>query len=197
MPIVTLQPSTGLDTFILHFAGQDDTNFYTDPVLTIQPYSATIIKRILTKFDLTTIPTDANINSAKIGLKLTSAVEATSISMEAHEISRSWVPSAVTWNKYDGTTAWSIAGGDYGTTVIDAVNVGNTLQVYEWSITPLIVQGWLTTNNGVLFKGSNEASGVSDKSFVSARGTTASDRPYITIDYSIGGASRKLLGVGA
>ena len=188
---VTLQPSSGIDTYLMHYAGFDDTNFSTNASLTVQPYSASTIKRVLIAFDLSSIPAGATILSAVLGLKLTSAY-AGEVTIEAHEITRSWTLAGVTWNKYDGSNAWATPGGDFDAAVIDSVVLDGTVQFYEWDITASIVQGWLSTNNGLLLKASNEALTISDKYFAASENATPGNRPYLRVTYT---GIKKFMGV--
>jgi hypothetical protein len=57
-----------------------------------------------------------------------------------HRLTRGFTAGA-TWNKYDGTNAWTTAGGDFDSTVAASKQIANTTGWHEWRITDL-VQDW-------------------------------------------------------
>jgi hypothetical protein len=121
------------------------------------------VSRSLLHFELDTIPTDAAILQTRLSLFLTKAT-ASPIEIEAYGLTRAFTKSA-TWKTHNGTSSWTMAGGDYGSlldgkaTVTKAqlnerVGVGISPEVEQWVRTP-------SSNDGILLKTSKErTSGV-------------------------------------
>lgn len=75
-----------------------------------------------------------------------------------HRLTRGFTTSA-TWNKYDGTNAWTSAGGDFDSTVAASKDIANTTGWHSWRITDL-VQDWASgtyPNLGLMLKQASEA----------------------------------------
>jgi len=108
----------------------------------------------LVRFSLSSIPTDAEVTGATIGLygsaKNTSGVE-------MRKVTKNWT-SVVNWSLYDGHTAWTKPGGDYtseGATILTSEH-GSGAGWWNFSsgLVP-VAQQWVSTpaaNNGVLLK---------------------------------------------
>ena len=67
--------------------------------------------RTLLQFDLTALPSGAVVHTATLELYLQSF--GSSDVVEAHVLLRDWTENGVTWNAYDGVSAWDTPGGDY------------------------------------------------------------------------------------
>jgi RHS repeat-associated protein len=138
--------------------------------------------RGLLRFELgTAIPEDSTILSAN--LRLTDSYTATSSqTIEVDGLEKTPTNSA-TWNKYDGTNAWTTKGGDYETGSPSKQTIAPTGSghVFSWGITSLL-EKWVrepSTNHGLLVRAENETSGES--SWVSDSGEA---HPYIEVFYS-------------
>ena len=57
-------------------------------------------------------------------------------SVAVHELTQAFTEAGVTWNKYDGSNAWTAAGGDYSGTVVQATNTPADDNWQSWDIGP-------------------------------------------------------------
>ncbi len=143
--------------------------------------------RTTVKFDaLTTgVPKDALVTSADLSLFLTDVISPLP-TMSAYPLTRSWTESA-TWNKYDGTSAWTAAGGDYdptrtvGTTS-NGVNWGDQ---YTWHPTKMVADMVAGTipNHGFLIRAATETNGKAH--FMSKDGNPSNYHPRLTVRYAL------------
>src|SRR3990172_4020184 len=113
MTTLTLQPSQ-IDSYVSGgIDGSPDTNFGSATFLrlgmSIEDYST---YRAFIKFDLSTLPDNATISSAKMSLFLqANEIGGYARTYRVYRQKRAWTEAGVTWNKYDGTNAWQSAGG--------------------------------------------------------------------------------------
>jgi RHS repeat-associated protein len=142
------------------------------------------IGRALLRFELgSSIPQDSTILSAN--LRMTDSYTATSSqTIEVDGLEKTPTNSA-TWNKYNGTNAWTKKGGDFETTSPSKQTIAPTGSghKFSWGIAPL-VEKWVQTpssNHGLIVKAENEASGSGESSWVSDSGE---EHPYIEVNYS-------------
>ncbi len=151
------------------------------------------IKRSLIKFDLSSIPTIATVNSATLELYI-SKVD-TNRTVEAYQVLQPWTRYGSTWITYDGTNAWNTAGcGGSGTDHAStaAASLAVTTSDLNSSITitlpTSLVEGWIansSTNNGLLLKVTDETSG--EIRFAPENDSTAANRPKLVINYTASG----------
>jgi outer membrane protein assembly factor BamB len=125
-------------------------------------------QRTLVQFSLG-IPADSAIKTSFLKMKLVNAPGA-SRTQDIHRVTgtTAWTEGGVTWNKRDGVTNWTTAGGDYnsGTAASQASGTTNNT-VLTWTIlgdsgASNIPQGWLTgsvDNRGLLIKDASEPGG--------------------------------------
>ena len=158
--------------------------------------------RGLLKFniDSLSIPSDAEINSAKLKLYYylsegsgSDPGISTPLDIDIYPLTRDWfegtgswgsaIQDGVCWNNYDGTNAWTL-GGDYDTSYSGS---GLTPTAYGWTTdleTKVIVKAWLDgsiTNNGMVLIGDENHQFL--KYFRSSDYSTSSDHPKLEIDY--------------
>jgi len=140
--------------------------------------------RQLIQFDLSSIPAEANIVSAQLELKQTSASKADADAMiGVHRIKQSWAEGTksgwgtadgATWKSADGSQNWNGgSGGNYDATALASTEITADNVPRTWDIT-LLVKDWhksLYVNDGVLLKGS----GGVNVSFASKEDSTAAD----------------------
>jgi hypothetical protein len=105
-------------------------------------------------------------------------------------------PGDATWNyAFYNTTPWTIAGGDWSTSLTDIADasVTGTLTSFTWSSANMVadVQNWLnnpTDNFGWIIKNANETTATDFRAFWSAQGAAANNNPSIapalTITYT-------------
>ena len=141
--------------------------------------------RALLRFDVAGgVPANSMIAGAHLVAYLNGKTSSNTTGVAAQQVTRSWTTGA-TWNKFDGTNAWTAAGGDFQTTpeYVNPSASGTTGQTYAWGVTGL-TQKWLdgaTPNYGVLLKEPTE--NVNNVlSFTSATPPTA-NAPYLQVDW--------------
>lgn len=165
------------------------------------------LRRLLIKFDLSSIPAGATINSATLQFYVTHRTSGTPAYVFAlHRLTNAWVEGtgngqgsggtvvtgATSWNyRQYSTVAWATAGGDYVGTISASTSIAATN-----GITPQFtgagmvadVQNWVRgtqPNYGWIMLG-DESTGAANgaRGFASAEATTASQRPLLTITYT-------------
>src|SRR3989454_658745 len=180
---VTLQPSTGDSQLSL---GAATTNFGTATTIQVASQSGSQNKRILVKFDLSSIPANATINSANLTLFMTTA-PSNNRTYNAHRMTRDWTESQVTWNIAQTGTNSTTAGGDYNGTATTSTTTATTNNVsLTWNI-QADVQAWVngTSNYGTLIKDGTESSATArTATFASEENATSANRPQLVIDYT-------------
>jgi RHS repeat-associated protein len=180
-PTVILDGAT-LDCRIenLSFA---NTSYCSDNRLEIGSEGGGDTDRSLLRFDLSgVLPSDAVVLNADLGLlQVDTSSSSHAQQLEVHRLTRAFT-SAVTWNKYDGTNAWTTAGGDYDAAVAATATAPATNGWVDWFPTRL-VQGWVDgsiPNYGVAVKATDETTGY-DSIFFSTEGTITSQQPELDI----------------
>jgi hypothetical protein len=132
-------------------------------------------KRSFVHFDLTTIPTDARVQSATLQLRM-SAAPAASRTYEVDKTNATWDGSTITWSNMP-TTAAATA------TVASGTSSGVNL---TWDVTTdvaLFVAGSVT-NNGWQVKDSAESSTTATTaSFRTSEFSSAGQRPTLSVVY--------------
>ena len=79
-------------------------------------YNGTNDHRSLVIFNLgSVIPTDAVVTEAEMGMYLYSHSTSTAKQVGVYRATQAWTDSA-TWNKYNSSSSWTTAGGDYSST---------------------------------------------------------------------------------
>lgn len=175
---VTLQPgSEGKDTHAREWvpgsAGGSDTSINAGGG-DFEPLSA----RGYLEFDISSVPSDATINSAVLYLYYHNwyGPNDVSESIGAHKVTSSWGEGTLTWNSQPS----------YGSSVA-STTVGNSSSYgwYSWDIT-FLVAGWKSgsiANYGVVLKDPIETADTA-KVFYSSDFGTASLRPKLEIIYT-------------
>jgi hypothetical protein len=174
--------------------------------------SAQII-RSLVQFDLSSIASNATINSATLsvfeqGTDLTDNTR----SFDVFRTLRAWTETGATWNTYDGTNNWTTAGcggagTDYNSTSLGSVSLPNPPAAegtqYDVTLNTALIKELIDgtmTNNGFILKMQTETNDLHNLYSREASGAQAGYKPVLTIDYTIPGgaivATRALLGVG-
>jgi len=94
-----------------------------------------------------------------------------------------------TWiHRFFNSTTWDSAGGDFDSSTSTSQTVSGN-GAYSWASTQMVadVQAWVnasSTNFGWLLKG-NESSNQTTKRFDSRQNSNASNRPTLTITYTL------------
>lgn len=172
------------------------------------------IRRALIKFDVSSLPPGAHIDSATLQLHISRDSPGADTSFDIHRATASWgegtsdsdalnkggrgapaTPNDATWHdRFFNVTAWGTDGGDFNPNFSASATVGASGFV-QWTGTQLAadVQAWLnspSTQLGWLIKEDDEGVPTSAKRFDSRQNPTASFRPQLTINYS-GGATNQ------
>jgi hypothetical protein len=159
-------------------------------------------RRALIKFDLSSIPSNATINSGT--LSITYAVDHAGVAgtICAYRQLKNWVSSQTTWNIMATGTNWTTAGGfdaadceqsEVGSATFSATETMNVAK--NIPISAIKLQDWLTggtlSNYGFLLKNTVESNNYYD--FHSHEASTANYRPTLTIDYTPFGTGYTLI----
>jgi hypothetical protein len=187
----TNYPGTIADTYNNSGYGGDD-NWSTDTTLNTYTWPAdTIANTTMIKWDLTDIPTDANVTEATLYLYQVDSSGDSSYDIGVHKIT-GVDPNitACTWQTYDGTNSWT-GGSDGGQSDIaaaeDTKGVNLTDDEYKtWDVTDM-VSDWVATpssNYGMLVNSDDDASVDSYRFFASTEDNDSSTRPKLIVTYS-------------
>lgn len=123
---------------------QPDVNFGGDQDLEIS-YTADGRAASLIKFDLSSLPSEAIVESAVLRLYLVGATGITSLNIGAYFVTSPWDESTVTWNTNPTTGAMGINA-----------NIDSGINVYKTWYISSYVQSWIdapSSNHGVLLIG--------------------------------------------
>ena len=201
---VTLQPNgaIGKDTYI---ASQNkDSNFGNATTLrTDSENAANRPIRSLIQFDLSSIPNNATVISATLGLYLSSNTGSQTDVVEAHRLTRTWTEgtggtnTGATWNRYNGISNWTTAGGDYDASIAGSFVASGTGSK-TMTVTAL-AQAWVNgtyANQGIILL-SPPKSGNNEKQYNSSDSTNASRRPSLHCVLSSGSGQQQHRGIHA
>ena len=171
---MTLQPdaTAGIDTYLKN---SGSTGFGTSTDINMSVGG----EYPLIRFDLSAIPAGAHVTSATLGLWATAAGNAGTAAV--HRVQRDWTEAAA-WTTSDGTTAWSVAGGDFHSSAVATATLAGANAWTNWDITAL-ADDWVkgsAPNQGVELQA---VAGVNSWLFASSDATTASQRPKLTVTF--------------
>jgi len=190
------QNGTTLDTFLNSNAAT--TNYNTDVLVYIGEYApaGTIIARTLMQFPgLTngTVPSYAAIISAKLYLRINGDFSTNARTFRVYRSKRDVNISQATWNIWKTGSSWSTAGGfhaddceqtDIGSLSFTATDSGWKEFVLTPSAIQAIVNGTWTTPT-LMLKADTETD--DQYGFDSSNAGTSTDRPYLVVEYLVGG----------
>ena len=126
-------------------AGYDGTSVYRSPLLfNIQDV----------------IPAGAQVTHAGLEAYVSDLTTSSYGAVNAYQLTQGWT-EGVTWNDYDGTHAWTTAGGTYASTVLVS-KTPTSAGYYSWNGPTMsaLSQSWLSgtqANDGILLAAANEA----------------------------------------
>ncbi len=157
-------------------------------------------KSVLLSWDLSSIPAGSIIEQVEITLNATNGTHHT---YELYEMKRMWVENEASWNEYAAGQSWEKAGADgvsdRGNTVLGVLS--SSIGTATVNLTPeglAVVQSWVNDsalNHGfIILDYTNATNGID---FSSRESKTVSNRPRITITYSIPSALTSLNDVAA
>jgi RHS repeat-associated protein len=152
----------------------------------------------LLKFDVSSLPLAATVLNAKLGLYVEAHSTTSAKAVGVYRVTKPWT-TAATWETYDGTNAWSTAGGDFAnpenhSDVSLNSSVGAATGWYYWYPTRM-VQEWLNTanaptqekftegyaNEGLIVKDQTETG--TQNLLTLASPTASANKPYLEIEY--------------
>lgn len=182
MTTLTLQPSN-LDTWM----NKNSPNNTADTNDTMYLNGDTTYNyRPLVRFDLSSLPSTAIVTTATMYLYcLGVSNSGASLTVNAYRVLRNWTGSC-TWNKYDGTNAWTTGGCDSTSTDRSATAIASTsFSDVGWTTYTLSLAefGYIRSSNyGMVLIPQNSAS---DKWLASNNYTTdTTKQPKLVIDYT-------------
>lgn len=123
---------------------QPTSNFGSDATLELSYSNIDAVQRAvsLVKFDLSTLPSDAIIDSATLQLYLDSTAGASPVNIGVYFVTSSWNESTVTWNTFPTANSVGING-----------SVDSSAGYKSWSVTSY-ARSWLSGSNyGVYLSG--------------------------------------------
>jgi hypothetical protein len=202
IPIYPLQVSTvfsvqpdetaSQDTFI--HSGTPTANYGALNAVAFGEFNGEVgVYRTLIKFSLGAIPSDAIIQSAKMSLFPVDDKSSNGRIARCYRQKRTWIENSATYNSYNGTNNWQIAGGfgadDCEQTEIGVLYFSSTAtlnQFHDFFLDAAAVQEWVSGaffNNGLLIKMDTENN--DGYTFTSSTFVTASQRPKLEILYTL------------
>lgn len=191
----TTDTFTGLeDTFLLQTG--PNSNQSTGDRFNVACVTVGNSKRGLIKVTgITNIPSNATINNASLNLYRINAASP-SRNYEVRKLLKNPTVSQTTWNSQLTGTAWQVPGAN-GATDLDPTVIasgaiptggGSTVSITSSAFVAL-VQGWVSgsiSNFGILIQVENDGTaGGGDFDFAGGERSTSSQRPYLTVDYSV------------
>jgi hypothetical protein len=207
MPTLVLQPASpaGIDTHIRQFSPTANFGTTTNFSAGID-VSTSAKRRILIKFDISSLPPNAIVSSAILSLYCLTEVVSNDFDIAAHRSLVDWyaglknasAPDAgqdgSTWNlrNANGAVAWvggagGASGSDWAASATDTTSITNTGQFFDWDVTA-DVQDWaddLVVNYGWWLIGVESGGTTTLKTFVSSEDSSRPDfYPKLTITYS-------------
>ncbi|NOZ72214.1 MAG: DNRLRE domain-containing protein, partial [Chloroflexi bacterium] len=157
---------------------QPNSNFGSDATLELSYSKIDVAKEevSLVKFDLSSLPSGAVIDSATLQLYLDSTAGASPVNIGVYFVTSSWNESTVTWNTFPTAETLGLSG-----------SVDNSAGYKSWNITSY-AQSWLdgTANNGVYLRGPTDGT-YYGRTFKSREGRIYP--PLLAITYHIACAS--------
>jgi hypothetical protein len=193
---VSDHPGTVEDTYInidaANYAAENTTvNTYTWP-------ANSAANAILMKFNLSAIPQNATVTSAKLYLYMYDASTDATYDVNAHKvINVNPVISAATGYTYDGVNTWTPHQGLYDNIPLaqsdiapaeNAVAVDRTFGYKEWTVTNMVAE-WVAnpaTNRGLLLNPGSTAPADAYRFFRPSEYADAAQRPRLVIGYTVG-----------
>jgi len=144
----------------------------------------------LLRFDVSSIPAGAYVQSATLALYSTNGSGGPSDSVTAYRATRAWTEGTkngglpadgATWNTYNGLLGWTTPGADYDA----SSGVSSPLAGSGWNSLDVtqLVAGWtagISPNYGMLLVPSN---GVTNGSYTSGDSATSAQWPKLTITW--------------
>lgn len=160
--------------------------------------------RVINRFDVSSIPSNATVLKATLELTTMSStsIGASPVTVGLHSFVSTMYPGCLwtlpaSWVLYNGIGSWSACSGDSSvqqegyinnpalSTVVFTNSINGVSKVYEWSIPTSTVQSWIAgTNEGLILKSEGEFSEpTANVDFYPYNSTTATNNPILIVDY--------------
>lgn len=117
----------------------------------------------------------------------------TGVNVEVHECTRTWVENQATWNIYSTGNSWTTAGGDYSATIVSSLAHTATNNIWrQWNLgtgatNPISGLTWGSSVNLLLLIAPESTTPQQAENYNTKE--AASNKPYIEITYTLGGAT--------
>ena len=150
------------------------------------------VRRMLLRFDLSSIPTGARVISATLHLWTEpTGAPPHSFSIAAYRLRRLWAESTATWQQAASGQPWDMPGAssptsDYYDQLLSTCTVSGANQECVWDVTSA-VQEWVlpdALNAGFLLMGQQPSLRLT-YNFVSSEATNVATRPRLIVHYSL------------
>ncbi len=161
--------------------------------------------RVLLKFDVTSIPVNAQVISAEVQMKTmnTTNIGSNPVTVGVHDLPVSiytggciWSLTA-TWTEYGSSNVWFSCDGDssgsqlsfFNNTPLNTVSLTNSINstsaLYAWTIPASTIQTWISgKNNGLVLRSEGEfTESVSSIDFYPYNDATASNHATLLVTY--------------
>ncbi len=191
-PTFTAQPGTsdGVDCNLL--GDSTTTNWHWTDYNIGSSFSQ--VRRMLVKFNLTTLPADAVITSNSFYLTITSDLAEVGGTLGVYRQKRAWNYTQATWTIYSTGNNWETAGG-FGTNDCEQSPIGSL--VYTASETgqktislTAATKAALDLGNGWLVKVDTETA-ENTYTYAGSENATTDSRPKLVVQYDTGGVNVK------
>jgi fibronectin-binding autotransporter adhesin len=143
--------------------------------------------RSLIQFDISALPIGATVTGATLTLTASSNVyggNPNGETMSVYRLTQAWTEGGVTWNTFDGSNAWTTAGGDYaGTAYASSTANPSPGQTITLNVTTLANE-WFTgaqANKGLIIINSGNTNGIH---FQSSESGNVAARPILATTFS-------------
>lgn len=146
------------------------------------------LRRAMTQFDVSGVPSNAHVNSAYVDVKLKFNYHNTDMTVAAYETGEPWTNSA-TWRRRDGIASWSISPGGKVGPLLSSTTVRAQETYHSWPITSL-AQRWVNgtaQQHGITLIGPEPSlpNGESHvMRFYSHEDAYSGSWPYLAINYT-------------
>ena len=152
--------------------------------LEVRASSGTNLRRALVRFDLSTIPACATIDSATLRIRVSSA-PGSSRTHNVHRMTSSWTEASVSWNNRTSGTPWTTAGGDFNPTFTAQATVSST-GYKTWNVQSDVAAfvALSATNNGWLVRDNAETSSNATTVY-SSKEASVGNRPELVVSYTL------------
>lgn len=178
-------PTSGKDTYLRE---STDINYGTATTLKVGTASTAGGQEFksLLYFNISSIPSDDTIVSAKLSVYLTSSATTSDITLNAYRLTSNWTEDEAGWYNNTATSFWSLEGGSYSSTIEGSQTLTDTIGWYNITITDL-ASDWITgtqDNYGLILYAPTAGIGDSKEIASSDYTTDSSLRPKLIIEHA-------------